>query len=350
MKFGFIEKIKTEYRASKKETLLIWIIMLAVSVSIGLSCIMVNSQQIERSLMKNIDIKLEADGGHIFDCKYSGDMPTRQRLLSDGRGKQLFCSFYRDLVEFSKHEGVVDYGYSLGTDQAVLSRNNEELTNTNTMHRLLGVPSANYQTSEEIEIIDGRFFTEEEIRNNALKIVVDEALKVDGEKINVGDTITVTIASLPRYYDGEAIIYRYYTAEAEVVGIYKHVSVFDYSFGRQDAFLNNHCILIPEGVMEEAILDQELLDYNAVFINNIWFKLENFERYYDCNYDFFKMISTNSAKVFTITGGGRNITLGRHEEENPSQLKVRQNDYGVTMRSVDKTSNFYFIQFCHNYC
>ena len=345
MKFGFIEKIKTEYRASKKETLLIWVIMLAVSVSIGLSCIMVNSQQIERSLMKNIDIKLEADGGHIFDCKYSGDMPTRQRLLSDDRGKQLFCSFYRDLVEFSKHDGIVDYGYSLGTDQSVLTRNNGELTNTNTMHRLLGVSSANYQTSEEIEIIDGRFFTEEEIRNNALKIVVDEALKVDGEKINVGDTITVTIASLPRYYEGEAIIYRYYTAEAEVVGIYKHVSVFDYSFGRQDAFLNNHCILIPEGVMEDAILDQELLDYNAVFINNIWFKLENFERYYDCNYDFYKMISTNSAKVFTITGGGRNITLGRHEEENPSQLKVRQNDYGVTMRSVDKTSNFYFIIF-----
>ena len=54
MKFGFIEKIKTEYRASKKETLLIWVIMLAVSVSIGLSCIMVNSQQIERSLMKNM--------------------------------------------------------------------------------------------------------------------------------------------------------------------------------------------------------------------------------------------------------------------------------------------------------
>ncbi|MBR2791506.1 MAG: hypothetical protein IKE12_02435, partial [Erysipelotrichaceae bacterium] len=139
MKFGFIEKIKTEYRASKKETLLIWVIMLAVSVSIGLSCIMVNSQQIERSLMKNIDIKLEADGGHIFDCKYSGDMPTRQRLLSDDRGKQLFCSFYRDLVEFSKHDGIVDYGYSLGTDQSVLTRNNGELTNTNTMHRLLGV-------------------------------------------------------------------------------------------------------------------------------------------------------------------------------------------------------------------
>ena len=58
MKLGLIEKIITEYRASKKETILIWVIMLAVSVSIGLSCIMLNSQQIERSLMKNIDIKL----------------------------------------------------------------------------------------------------------------------------------------------------------------------------------------------------------------------------------------------------------------------------------------------------
>ena len=55
MKLGLREKIITEYKASKKETLLIWVIMLAVSVSIGLSSIMLNSQQIERSLMKNID-------------------------------------------------------------------------------------------------------------------------------------------------------------------------------------------------------------------------------------------------------------------------------------------------------
>ena len=345
MKLGLREKIITEYKASKKETLLIWVIMLAVSVSIGLSSIMLNSQQIERSLMKNIEIRLEADGGHIFDCKYSGELPTRKRLLSDARGPQLFCSFYRELVEFGKHEGIVDYGYSLGTDQAVLTKNDEELTDKNTMFRMLGVTSPNYQTNEQIELIVGRFLTEDEIRNNSHKIVVDEALTVDGEKISVGDKIYVNIASTPRYSGGEVIVYKYYTAEAEVVGIYKHNKVFDYSFGRQDAFLNNHCILIPEGAMEEAILDQELLDYNAVFINNIWFKLENFDYYYDCNYDFYKMISSNSAKVFTITGGGRNILLIKHEEENPSELKVSQNDYGVTMRSVDKTSNFYFIIF-----
>ena len=167
MKLGLIEKIITEYRASKKETILIWVIMLAVSVSIGLSCIMLNSQQIERSLMKNIDIKLEADGGHIFDCKYSGELQTRKRLLSDARGPQLFCSFYRELVEFGKHEGIVDYGYSLGTDQAVLTKNNEELSNTNTMYRMLGISSPNYQTNEQIELIKGRFFTDDEIETVA---------------------------------------------------------------------------------------------------------------------------------------------------------------------------------------
>ena len=345
MKLGLREKIITEYKASKKETLLIWVIMLAVSVSIGLSSIMLNSQQIERSLMKNIDIRLEADGGHIFDCKYIGEMPTRKRLLSDVRGPELFCSFYRELVEFGKHEGIVDYGYSLGTDQAVLTKNNEELSNTNTMYRMLGISSPNYQTNEQIELIAGRFFTEDEITNKSYKIVVDEALTVDGEKINVGDKIIVNIASTPRYSGGEVIVYRYYSAEAEVIGIYKHNKVFDYSFGRQDAFLNNHCILIPEGVMEEAFIDGEVLDFNVIFLNNVWFRLESFENYYSSNYEFFKIVSTGSARVFTLTGGGSNAGSLMVKEDNPSLLKVRQNDYATVMRSVDKTSNFYFVVF-----
>ena len=345
MKLGLIEKIITEYRASKKETILIWVIMLAVSVSIGLSCIMLNSQQIERSLMKNIDIKLEADGGHIFDCKYSGELPTRKRLLSDARGPQLFCSFYRELVEFGKHEGIVDYGYSLGTDQAVLTKNNEELSNTNTMYRMLGISSPNYQTNEQIELIEGRFLTEDEIRNRAYKIVVDEAITINGEKIKVGDRLTVSIIGYTVYYTNLPSVYKYYSKEIEVLGIYRYKTAFDMSFGKKDAFLNNHCILIPEGVMEEAILDQELLDYNAVFINNIWYRLENFDYYYDCNYDFYKMISSNSAKVFTVVGAEGNAGSIGAKKENPSELKVSQNDYGVTMRSVDKTSNFYFIIF-----
>ena len=364
MKFGFIEKIKTEYRASKKETLLIWVIMLAVSVSIGLSCIMLNSQQIERSLMKNIDIKLEAEGGHIFDCKYSGELSTRKRLLSDVRGPDAFCSFYRDIVEFSRHKGIVNYGYSLGTDQTVLSKVDEELTNKDPMHRMLGVTSKNFQSNEEIELhrmlgvtsknfqsneeielIEGRFFTDDEIENNAHKIVVDESITVDGEKIRVGDKLAISITGDPVYYTESVSLYQYYGTEAEVIGIYKYKTAFDMTFGKQDAFLNNHCILIPEGIMEEAILDQELLDYNAVFINNIWYNLENFDYYYDCNYDFYKMISTNSAKVFTITGAEGNSGSMGVGQENPSELKVKQNDYDVTMRSVDKTSNFYFIIF-----
>ena len=311
MKLGLIEKIITEYRASKKETILIWVIMLAVSVSIGLSCIMLNSQQIERSLMKNIDIKLEADGGHIFDCKYSGELPTRKRLLSDARGPQLFCSFYRELVEFGKHEGIVDYGYSLGTDQAVLTKNNEELSNTNTMYRMLGISSPNYQTNEQIELIEGRFLTEDEIRNRAYKIVVDEAITINGEKIKVGDRLTVSIIGYTVYYTNLPSVYKYYSKEIEVLGIYRYKTAFDMSFGKKDAFLNNHCILIPEGVMEEAILDQELLDYNAVFM---------------------------------VGAEGNAGSIGA-KKENPSELKVSQNDYGVTMRSVDKTSNFYFIIF-----
>ena len=77
MKLSFFEKIIAEYKASKKESLLILVIMLTVSVSIGLSCIMLNSQQIERSLMKNIDIRLELEGGSIFDCVYNGDEYAR---------------------------------------------------------------------------------------------------------------------------------------------------------------------------------------------------------------------------------------------------------------------------------
>ena len=141
-------------------------------------------------------------------------------------------------MEFGKHEGIVDYGYSLGTDQAVLTKNNEELSNTNTMYRMLGISSPNYQTNEQIELIEGRFLTEDEIRNRAYKIVVDEAITINGEKIKVGDRLTVSIIGYTVYYTNLPSVYKYYSKEIEVLGIYRYKTAFDMSFGKKDAFLN----------------------------------------------------------------------------------------------------------------
>ena len=345
MKFGFIEKIRTEYRASKRETMLIWAIMLAVSITMGLSCIMINSQQIERSLMQNVDIRLELEGGSIFDCKYSGDEGTRKKLLVEYKGMETMRLFYRDLVEFGQSEGVVEYSYSLGSDQVRLNRPDEEYSGTEQIHRMLGVNSPSYQINENIEMVDGRFFTEEDISSHARKIVIDESITLNGEKISVGDRIKVSVTTNTSYYSGEMNIYQYYVTEAEVIGTYRYKTAFDMTFGKQDAFLNNHCILIPEGVMEEAFIDGEVLDFNVIFLNNVWFRLESFENYYSSNYEFFKIVSTGSARVFTLTGGGSNAGSLMVKEDNPSLLKVKQNDYATVMRSVDKTSNFYFVVF-----
>lgn len=346
MKLSFFEKIIAEYKASKKESLLILVIMLTVSVSIGLSCIMLNSQQIERSLMKNIDIRLELEGGSIFDCVYNGDEYARTKLLTDKRGIEAFRTFYNDIKEFRFEEGVVDYGYSLGTNQAIVERYEAEQQQYDyNYYRMLGITSADYKNYESIELIDGRFFTNEDINNNAKKIIVDESVDLNGEKIKVGDKLTVSIAGYPIYSGDTLSVYKYYSTEAEVIGIYKYHTMFDTSYGKQDAFVNNHCILIPEGIMEEAFIENELFDYSMAFINNVWFKLESFDYYYARNYDFYKMISTKSAEVFTITGGGNNASAFTVTEENPSMLKVKQNDYATVMRSVDKTSNFYFVVF-----
>ena len=346
MKLGFIEKIITQYKASKKETLLIWVIMLAVSVSIGLSCIMLNSQQIERSLMKNIDIRLELEGGSIFDCLYDGEDSTRTRFLLDRRGGETFREFYNDIRDFQHEEGVVEYNYSLGTNQAIIERSEEDSQYYDyEYYRMLGVTSVEYQKNENIELVDGRFFTIDDLYSRSKKIIIDENINLNGEEIKVGDKLTVSVAGYPAFNGESLSVYKYYSVDAEVIGIYRHRTMFDMSYGKQDAFVNNHCILIPEGLMEEAFIENELFDYNIAFINNVWFKLKSFDYYYDCNYDFYKMILTKSAEVFTITGGGNNAGAFIVKEENPSMLKVKQNDYATVMRSVDKTSNFYFVVF-----
>ena len=122
MKLSFFEKILAEYKASKKESLLILVIMLTVSVSIGLSCIMLNSQQIERSLMKNIDIRLELEGGSIFDCVYNGDeyaLLTEVGQEADENGEEcIVCK-----VETTENEdGEEDEEFVLVEDETLAGK------------------------------------------------------------------------------------------------------------------------------------------------------------------------------------------------------------------------------------
>lgn len=336
MKYGFMKKFKTEFTASIKETMMVFAIMLLVSITMGLSFIMLNSDQIERSLMKNVDIKLQVNGNHILDNNNDNN-DSREKMFSYKIGGETFDNFYADLKEFSLKEGVQDYNYNIGTDSTLIQYSKAMLDYTAPKYRMLGINSPTYKKNERIELSEGRFLTQEEIENGDRKVVISDRITINGEKLNVGDVISVNIVSNPFWVMDKAYADNYYSADVEIVGIYKPKMQFDPDFGKQDAFMNHDCILIPALIMEEAVIGNEKLDYNQVFVNNIWYKLENFDYYYDCYYDFFNMVSTNGARILSITGG-----IGNN---NPAKMNVKQNTYASIMRSVDKTSNFYFVVF-----
>lgn len=122
------------------------------------------------------------------------------------------------------------------------------------------------------QIVDGRFYTEEEITNASPVVVISEAL-ANANGIGVGDSITVLMSSpeaiYNNWYEGMNIVEDDLRATFEVVGIYQHNSPITPDNNRFDwasPYENlDNMLLMPGTTYQMSYLpfQQKVWDYNV---------------------------------------------------------------------------------------
>lgn len=327
----------------RTESIVTALVILMVTCIFSVALYFQQSDQIEKALLDQVTISFDLYNNHIMS-KYYGQ--SSSALFEDSNK---LVNFYSEnisaLEKLAEEPEVSEYNYNIVCSLNGISEEYEILG----VFEVIGVNTVDFQKNEIIELVSGRFFTDEELKNGMNKIIVPEGAMVYNEDktakyIKVGDHIDIST-----YQYSDEFIYQGYglwttvqplhTESVEVIGIYKQRFKYDYSNGFDDLFTNSDMSLLPNRFLIRVLKNTYYTDMNneiisCVFngdrlsINRISFTLDNYEHYYV----FRDKFNTCMDRINNLSN--ENFGLNADTVQIPQQ-------FSSVMQSIVKTRNIY---------
>lgn len=292
-----------ELKGKKINIILVSLILVVMCILLCTAFLFGGSSKIESALLQQVPIEYEFYNNHYYIN--TGDVIPGEDYKYDVDYKEHLTEFLNGLKELGSGSEVVDYNYNVITKMGGAGK----AVNYSGQYSVpvvdcLGVNKSSFSENERVNIISGRFFTEEELANGEKKAVISSLLLdqiKENSSVSVGDNIELYLYELYPETDsnGNVVIYAENgTAklvlntgernEYEVIGIYESEYRYDYSGGLDGIFNHNSYILLPEKTIEDSIGemnynhlgDKRNFEYNkcsdSAEINKIWFRLGSY--------------------------------------------------------------------------
>lgn len=315
MKHYYLKNVINQIVRKKVETCIIFSIVLVMSLFLSLTHFFGYNDSMETNIANTLSLRYEINNNHAFGPRSNDIYQYDYRM-----------EYLNKFVEWIEEvEQLEDVAYSDYNIQTALDHDYDKLTGAIKSYRVFGVSSENYLMDNHIELVEGRFFSQDEIDAGMNYIVVsDKSTKqVNGEEeaIKVGDQISLGLLN-KEYEIAHPIMF-------EVVGIYKVKEQSAY-YEQNDSFVNSKAILIPNQVLfNKLLLDQELMN---VTLNHICFYLNDYKDYVGFHDELNQMIQKFNQEI------------DRLDYISPN-LSIYETNTGSIIQSVQRIKNVYQIVF-----
>lgn len=288
-------------RRLSKSLILFMIVFLLGNVLCASLCISNSMNVLQKDFMQQLGAKLEIKNNTNRYQEYSGEYRENIEKLI-----QYFNSLKETgTVQYSDAQFLLNGFYA--HDLTYRKSNGEELECSlpNTLH-LYGTQENQLldQANQKIEIINGRSFTKDEVKNGEKVILISDNFLMDGNKIQINDCIPVEKI----LYDSQFnVIYQevsYYT----VIGIFKKQEIID-DYNTYDSRNYDARIYTPyTTIINEYEQFQSLSELYPQSINAVTLSLEKIEikmadmndvnRYYDI-LDYYPVLKSHFQVITT---------------------------------------------------
>ena len=179
MKHYYLKSIVQQIKKQAKENLIVSLLMILSISLLTISFIISNSDQLERTMIQNTDFQIQLVNDNIFSTHDLDDIETNRFLSS---GKDYLLHFIDQLDNLSKQESVTNYNFNLICSNAL-----ETTENTYLVKYLIGVNTTSFLSNENLTIISGRMFSQDELDQGQYKIIIPDYITT----YDVGDKVTL---------------------------------------------------------------------------------------------------------------------------------------------------------------
>lgn len=323
MRSYFFRNIINQIVKKKLESFIIGVIVFFMTFSLSLLYFFGYNDSIESNIGNNLDLSYEINQNHIF-AKYNKEINDWYTYFSNtvnwiGKvGENEVLDYYNYNITMTL------FGNLKETD-----KNDIEISNT-----FYGISDKDFLLENQLELKEGRFFTQEELDNSNNVIVVSDQLKVyvngESRNVHIGDKFDLSV-NFDMFNLNE-------TRTVEVIGIYKDERISEY-FTLNDTFPNSHGTLISNKIMFDYVMNYtEEYNLENVTINHILFKIGNYEDYLKYKTTLIKEISDFNDEMKDLGEPTSKITVHETNEtgilESVSQIKGIYNIVFISVFSI----------------
>lgn len=312
MKSYYLRNVLNQIIKKKVETLIIFSILLIMSLFLSLIHFFGYDDSMEANIAQTLSLRYEISNNHavgpensditLYDYHYG----YFERILA-----------WIEEVEKQKEINYADYNIQMD-----LYSGYDKETGFLTGYRLFGVSNENYLTDNHIELVEGRFLSQEEIDSGAPYMIVssESPLKI-GDHISLGDVD-----------DENGGIYKDITVE--IIGIYQHKEQSVY-YEKNDSFVNSQGSLLSNKILHDLLLTKaqnKTIDNYQYAINHICFYLNDYQDYVGFQDTLDSIIRKFDREIETL-------------EYIPSNLTITETNTGSIIQSVMRIKNVYQVIF-----
>ena len=320
MKHYYLKSIVQQIKKQAKENLIVSLLMILSISLLTISFIISNSDQLERAMIQNTDFQIQLVNDNIFSTHDLDDIETNRFLSS---GKDYLLHFIDQLDNLSKQESVTNYNFNLICSNAL-----ETTENTYLVKYLIGVNTTSFLSNENLTIISGRMFSQDELDQGQYKIIIPDYITT----YDVGDKVTL-YKPISDVEDDQKLQKDQVTGtiEVEIIGKYKADLSLRVSNDQYDMFDNYSYILMPNNTLKELVTNY-FDNIRQVYLNHISFIFDNYESYSNF-YNSYKEVLIN---INSTINSFSNIDTKLHN---------KQQNYEYILYSIQRIKLFYNIVF-----
>ena len=323
MKHYYFKSIIAQIYNQLKETILVCFFMFLTVSLLTISFLISNSDQLERSMIKNTDFRIQIVNDNIFSSHDSNNSTDDELNKFLTYGKSYLLYFVDQLDDLAKQDNLADYNYNLICSNAIKTSNGQL-----TIRFLLGVNRTSFTTNENLTITTGRMFTQEELDQGKYKIIIPDNITY----YSVGDIIYLykpnfDVENQQQLDENESS----QMIEVEIIGKYRADLSTRVSSDQYDLFDNYSYILIPNNTLKE-IISSYFNNIRQVYINHVVFNFQNYDDYHS----FYEKYKTMLINVNSLTKTVTNIDTNLHN---------KQQNYEYILYSIQRIKLFYGIIF-----
>lgn len=312
MKSYYLRNVLNQIINKKVETMIIFSILLIMSLFLSLIHFFGYDDSMEANIANTLSLRYEIGNTHVVG-------PEGSEITLYDYHHDYFERIITWIEEVEKEEEIDYADYNIQMD--LYSGYDKEMGFL-TGYRLFGVSNENYLLDNHIELVEGRFLSQEEIDSGVPYIIVSNETS-----LKIGDHISLGEAD-----DKNGGIHKDITVE--VIGIYKHKKQSIY-YEKNDSFVNSQGVLLSNKILHDLLLTKaqnETIDNYHYSLNHICFYLKDYQDYVGFQDKLDSLIRKFNREIENL-------------EYIPSNLTITETNTGSIIQSVMRIKNVYQVIF-----